>query len=74
MGRHGILKYMTKLFQLKENHDFENSKSGLTPSESSTLRTVEPKTVQRGKIFVDEPTLWAIAKQIENEEKGSKSK
>jgi hypothetical protein len=61
---------MTKLFQLGEIHDLEITKSGL--KENYALRTVEPRMFPLGQGFVDESTLWAIAKQLENEEKSQK--
>jgi hypothetical protein len=68
------IKRMAKLFHLRNIHDFENAKSGLKPSENKTRRTVEPGAFPLGQRFVDELTLWTIAKQIEDEAKDSKSK
>ena len=65
---------MAKLFHLRDVHDFENAESGLKPSENKTPRTVEPGVFPLGQKFVDELTLWTIAKKIEDEAEDSKSK
>jgi hypothetical protein len=65
---------MPKLLHLKDIHDFENAKSGLISRESYAVRMIEPRMFSLGQNWVDEFTLWTIAKQIENEAKNPNSK
>ncbi len=65
---------MAKLLHLKEFADFEDARSGRIISENDAQRTAEPSTFPKAERFVDELTLWTIAKLIENGEKNSTSK
>lgn len=65
---------MAKSFPIKKFPDLENAESEQELSENYPVPAVEPRMSPLGQGTVDELTLWAIAKQLENEEKKPKSR